>query len=771
MEVWAEKYRPMKLTEVINQRHVVERVKAFVKEKAIPHLLFAGSAGTGKTTVALCIARELYGDAWRQNILELNASVTPDTPIMIREKSKIERTNFGKLAEKYFKDTSSNYVYPNDIEILSINKDLEVVFQPIKNISRHMVKKIAKIEFEGGSIKTTLDHSVMIIKENGEIVPVRTEELNEGDLLITFKTKLLGNEMLIDLEKYAPEEFHAVNIKGRIRTFRNPKVKTIVEKFRLIPEIAWMMGSYLAEGSTNLKKNNTSGSLIFTYGYPSEVNVANQTSQIFKDFFDITSRQNLTYSGFDRSKASATQLRIFSTQFARFFRDIFYDKSFRRFTAKNKRVPSFIFNSPLEAREAFLRGYSGDASGKWGKYLRYSSHSKENLLDIAWLGRISGLDTSFFETETKIIWKLPTFSYIRSELIPSFVLINFFERIKDRVKFNWRYLLRHQLYSKKSKRVSKNIAEKLLKRIDKSKLTSEEKQTFEKIMKLINSSISFLKIKKIRIEDYNGYVYDISVSDVEAFWGGTIPILLHNSDARGIDVIRGQVKNFARTKALGEVPYKIIILDEADNTTSDAQQALRRTMETFTSVSRMILIANYSSRIIDPIQSRCAVFRFNTLPESDVRKFIDRIVKGEELKITEGGIKAIIDISEGDLRRVANLLQASASLGKKITEEVVYDVASRARPDDIKRMLELAIKGKFQDARKMLQDMLLRQGLSGDDIIYEIHRQIYNLPVLESVKVELVEKCGEYQFRISQGGNELIQLTALLSQFLRYAKS
>jgi replication factor C small subunit len=246
---------------------------------------------------------------------------------------------------------------------------------------------------------------------------------------------------------------------------------------------------------------------------------------------------------------------------------------------------------------------------------------------------------------------------------------------------------------------------------------------------------------------------------------------LNASDERGIDVIRGQVKDFARTRAIGDVPYKIIILDEADALTSEAQQALRRTMETFTNVSRFILIANFSSRIIEPIQSRCAVFRFKALTEADVRKYIQRIVEGEKLKITEDGIKAIVEISEGDLRKVANLLQASSALGEKITEDVVYEVASQAKPTDVKEMLDLVLKGKFEDARKKLQDMLLRQGLSGRDVIREIHKQIYSLPLTEEAKVQLVEKCGEYEFRISEGGDDLIQLEAFLAQFLLFSKS
>lgn len=245
---------------------------------------------------------------------------------------------------------------------------------------------------------------------------------------------------------------------------------------------------------------------------------------------------------------------------------------------------------------------------------------------------------------------------------------------------------------------------------------------------------------------------------------------LNASDARGIDVIRGQVKDFARTKAIGDVPYKIIILDEADNLTSDAQQALRRTMESFTNVSRFILICNYSSKIIEPIQSRCAVFRFRALDDGDVKRFIERIAKGEKLNVTEDAIKAIIYLAEGDLRKTANLLQAAASLGKKITEDVIYEVSSRARPDDVRKMLETVLKGDFVKARGMLQEMMFKKGLSGDDILSEIHRQIFSLQLPEEAKVELVEKCGEYQFRISQGGNEFIQMTALLASFLLYAK-
>jgi len=243
------------------------------------------------------------------------------------------------------------------------------------------------------------------------------------------------------------------------------------------------------------------------------------------------------------------------------------------------------------------------------------------------------------------------------------------------------------------------------------------------------------------------------------------------SDERGIDVIRGKIKDFARTVAMGGARFRIIILDEADALTADAQQALRRTMETYSATVRFILICNYSGRIIPPIQSRTAIFRFKTLSEDDIREFIRRVVEGENLTIDDEAIQAIIYLCEGDLRRVANLLQAAAALGDHITEEMIYEVSSQARPDDIRRMLEAATDGRFKDARSILYKMLVNQGLAGEDIIRGIHRQIYSMNLPEDAKIRLIEAIGEYEFRISEGANALIQLEALLAKIAAYGVS
>lgn len=241
---------------------------------------------------------------------------------------------------------------------------------------------------------------------------------------------------------------------------------------------------------------------------------------------------------------------------------------------------------------------------------------------------------------------------------------------------------------------------------------------------------------------------------------------LNASDERGIDIIRHKVKDFARTRAIGDVPYKIIFLDECDALTKEAQQALRRTMENYTSATRFILSCNYSSKIVDPIQSRCAIFRFKLLDKKDVFKIIDTIAKNEELKIDEDAKEALHIISEGDCRRVENILQSCAALGKEITEEIVFSLASVARPKEVKEVLELALKNKFIDARNKLLSVMLSYGLSGVDIVKQIQKEIWNLDIDDKNKVKLIDKCGEAEFRMTEGSDEFIQLEALLSQFI-----
>ncbi len=240
---------------------------------------------------------------------------------------------------------------------------------------------------------------------------------------------------------------------------------------------------------------------------------------------------------------------------------------------------------------------------------------------------------------------------------------------------------------------------------------------------------------------------------------------LNASDERGIDVIRNKVKNFARTRAIASVPFKIIYLDECDALTREAQQALRRTMENYTQTCRFILSCNYSSKIIDPIQSRCAIFRFKPLSRGDLSHIVDKIAKNEGLKIDEKAVDALYTVSGGDCRKAENILQSCAALGKEISEQSIFDMASVARPKEIKKLLEVALKGNFLESRKMLLDTMLNYGLSAQDIIKQMQKEAMSLDIDKRARVELIDKCGEIEFRLVEGSDEFIQLEALLAQF------
>lgn len=241
---------------------------------------------------------------------------------------------------------------------------------------------------------------------------------------------------------------------------------------------------------------------------------------------------------------------------------------------------------------------------------------------------------------------------------------------------------------------------------------------------------------------------------------------LNASDTRGIDVVRQEVKNFARTKSLGEVPFKVIFLDEADALTREAQQALRRTMENFTSTCRFILSCNYSSKIIDPIQSRCAIFRFKLLERKDIFKKIKEIAEKESLSVSEPSMIALYEGSEGDCRRVINLLQATSSISPNITEELVNTIVSAAKPADVKIALEYALSGDFIKAREKLLDIMLKESISGQDTIKAIQKEIWNLPIESALKVRLVERTGDVEFRMVEGSDAFIQLESLLASFV-----
>ena len=240
---------------------------------------------------------------------------------------------------------------------------------------------------------------------------------------------------------------------------------------------------------------------------------------------------------------------------------------------------------------------------------------------------------------------------------------------------------------------------------------------------------------------------------------------LNASDERGIDVIREKVKNFARTAAIASpVTFKILIMDEADSLTSAAQHALRRTMEIYTKTCRFCLIGNYSENIIDPIQSRCSIFRFSPLEEHDAKTWIKRIADNEGLDILDEGFDALYQASGGDLRKAVNLLQAAAATRSAIDDITVYEVLGKVSPERIRAMIQTALNGDFLGSRDILRELLIDQGLAPDDVIRMIYSELMrHTGISEEWKVKLSDTVGEVDFRLTQGARPEIQLSTLLA--------
>lgn len=238
---------------------------------------------------------------------------------------------------------------------------------------------------------------------------------------------------------------------------------------------------------------------------------------------------------------------------------------------------------------------------------------------------------------------------------------------------------------------------------------------------------------------------------------------LNASDDRGIDVIRNQIKEFAKLKSLANIPYKIIILDEADSLTKEAQQALRRTMEKYSSTCRFILACNEISKLIDPIQSRCVIFKFKGLKEESLDKLLDKVAKEEKLDIDKKAKELLISISKGDVRKLLNTLQAASSSTNKIDEKIINEVMDFVDPKEVVEMIDFAIRGDFFKARDLMIKLKVMKGLSALEILKEIYKQILEKDIDPKLKVKFVDRIATVEFRLVEGSDEELQLEALLA--------
>ncbi len=242
---------------------------------------------------------------------------------------------------------------------------------------------------------------------------------------------------------------------------------------------------------------------------------------------------------------------------------------------------------------------------------------------------------------------------------------------------------------------------------------------------------------------------------------------LNASDSRGIDVVRNEIKEFAGTRQLFNKGIKLIILDEADAMTSDAQFALRRVIEKHTRNARFCLICNYVSKIIPALQSRCTRFRFAPLGIEQIRSRLVEVADAESVNYTDDGIQSILSLSGGDMRRVLNLLQSTAMSSDVVNERNVYLTSGAPLPRDVETALEWLLNLDFKTAYEELVKMCSTKGYALADIITDLATAILGMELPPGVLAVLLDGMSDVEHRLAFGTDEKLQTASLVGVFIQ----
>ncbi|XP_070573346.1 replication factor C subunit 5-like isoform X1 [Ptychodera flava] len=240
---------------------------------------------------------------------------------------------------------------------------------------------------------------------------------------------------------------------------------------------------------------------------------------------------------------------------------------------------------------------------------------------------------------------------------------------------------------------------------------------------------------------------------------------LNASDDRGIGIVRGPVLSFASTRTIFKSGFKIVILDEADAMTTDAQNALRRVIEKFTENTRFCLICNYLTKIIPALQSRCTRFRFGPLETEQMVPRLEYVIKEEQVDVTEDGMNALVTLATGDMRKALNILQSTSMAYDVVSEDNVYTCVGHPLKSDIANIVGWMLNDNFSTAYNNIIELKTIKGLALHDILTEVHKYVHRLDIPMKVRSKILEKMADIEHRLAASTNEKIQLGSLISAF------
>tara|TARA_B100001971_G_scaffold62728_1_gene57741 strand:- start:46 stop:2598 length:2553 start_codon:yes stop_codon:yes gene_type:complete len=839
--IWTEKYRPSDFSDIKGQDDIVSKVKAFVEQGNMPHLMFSGPAGCGKTSLSLVIAKKMFGDGnWKQNFLELNASDQRGIDVIRNQVKDFARTR--AIGDVPFKiiyldecldynseivvksknenvnvkigDFVTNYDF-EEYKILSIGDNGDTIFQNILNVMKipHQSSQgFYKIKIHDKEILATGNHEFLTIDGWKRVDQLKIKELvlcpqvkptlkalNHSELKV-INYNLIGLcQEIKKKEKYiakSPEkeiiELLGKSPQGLTREEITKESKVSTSKITSIlsnkdnPYYIPLTKHGIIKKEENkytLKKDDIASSLDKLYMvkriqnnsnqeyiltqlknkglYPLKIEKAKICARILGHLFSdgclTLKAKQLFFSGKDEDlreiKSDINKLGYYALGNIRHSKwkngecwsfgayklellSLFYSLGapVGKKTDNLVKIPQWIMEGDNSIKAEFLAaflggdGYEPKFQGRTVKPITVGISKREDLKAnlIEYLKQIEQLFNDFgIKTKYRIC---PGYKSIRKDKTKTVEgriwITNSTENI---YKFLTEVGYRYCSYKKNT---SKDVIRYL-----------EWKKGLGKYVYKFRPTPHFKEWKEnLKVGD-SAYHYLTSIEKIE--------------DPKYVYCLSTENRRFVANN---------IVVHNCDALTREAQQALRRTMENYTKTTRFILSCNWSSKIVDPIQSRCAVFKFKPLKQEDILEVIDKISKEEELVIDDKAKQALFEVSSGDCRRVENILQSCAALGKEIKEETIYTLASVAKPKEINEALKLALENKFMDARNKMLDIMLGYGLSGLDVIKQVQAEILNLEIDSSKKMVLIDKCGEIEFRMTEGSDEFIQLEALLSQ-------
>jgi len=741
-DIWLEKYRPQRFDEIVGQDAIVDRLRNYVDRNDLPNLLFAGPAGVGKTTSAIAAARELYGENWDEHFLELNASDERGIDVVRDRIKSFARTSFGGANYRIiFLDEADALCVPPGTEVVAGYPSSPEV-KPIEEVATDG-EPVPSVDFEtneiqsdkgklvdsgvadffeveladGRTILASLSHPFFVIGEDGKLVEKELRELSPGDEIADFKDDI-GVSQCDVCSAWTAGRFCSMDCKneGHSREMQgedNPMYGT-----EWSDERREKIVKKLSDGRLAGENNPNYG------GEFHGVSVWEMDEEAIEQFREKISekRSGTPWEEWVVDADAETVKEQIGNSSAEWWANLDDEKKakIQKKSAENCDYPVCDItgdNNPMRDPEVAqkvseaLQGHEPT-----GGNIR---HSEElgHLVRSDWEYEVAkALQDAGIDYEYE-----PEFELSDSVFHPDFLVDDTVIEVKGVAKL-W-----------------------------------GQTEKVEEFLETYGDEYTFVVVGDGELPHHEHYGREefepALVSD-----GG-----LKTVETAKVHSIEYSHRGKAYNISMEGTPNFMLANGILTHNTSDAQSALRRTMEQFSNNVRFILSCNYSSQIIDPIQSRCTVFRFSPLPDEAVERQVRTVAKKEGIEITDDGVEALIYVAGGDMRAAINGLQAAAVTGGAVDEESVFEITSTARPEDIEEMVTLALDGDFTASRTQLDRLLTDEGIAGGDIIDQLHRSVWEFELEDQAAVRVLDRIGEADYRITSGANERIQLEALLA--------